>query len=225
MNNLLDDNPAIFAKIQHYKSEFIRIKQDILEHRKSIETVLELVSEWRYSNGDYFDSVPYRSEILGGAAAKLLKKSYPSSDAASLRGMHSSGFSSGKHFLTRFPSGKTINAVRIRKFSYDEDVQFFVETTGYRLNIAAKCDVLRAVGETHIMQDRVIRITYAEDDNYSVNLLLLDSRQRVMLEYIFAKGWSTNAIYKFKYGSEGQLIEVSNPGKLGARDIVIWSSG
>jgi hypothetical protein len=224
INKPLCDDPMIRERLNYYELEFTRREQELQQNPKQAEAFLAEATEWKYSIDDCFEALPYRNEVLGFSPGRILKRAFANTDEASLKDRYAAGFSAGKHVVTRQPSGKLTDVIQITHFTYEAHVQRFVRLTGYRGALAGKPDVLRAIGEVKREEEYILDVGYGQGRNFSTCLLLLDKNRRVQVEYAYGKGWSGNAIYYFQYGSGDQLIEVSNPGRPGLPNIVVWKA-
>ncbi|GKT17416.1 hypothetical protein AVHY2522_15155 [Acidovorax sp. SUPP2522] len=196
-------------------------KKITISKENRVESSLALPSSWRYSRGDYFYPLPYRNEIMGYQPAKIIKRQYQSTDEASNKGIHSSGFLEGKHIVTRHPI-ELDTVIDISLFEYNINEILHLNLRGFRRNSRQKEDSLKSIGKTFTRDDKIINVNYARDGNFLVNLLRKDEKQNIFEEYIYTKEWDTNDIYKYIHDEQNQLLEVRAPGKSGNFDVVIW---
>ncbi|WCM77348.1 hypothetical protein M5C94_17700 [Acidovorax sp. GBBC 712] len=141
-----------------------------LSGNKFVETVLLRPTEWRYSGGDFFYPLPYRDEMAGYQPAKLLKKSYKSTDEASDKGVYSSGFVGDNHVVTRHPL-ELENVIDICFFERCKKEISCFSMRGFRGDSGRK-DVVKSVEKIINKEDKIMSALYAGDRNFSLNLLL-----------------------------------------------------
>ena len=96
------DNPNIQRPLQLLLKEFPNYEK-ILSKCDNQE-IIPKTDEWRYSKGDFYNPIPFRSEIDGFAPPRIIKKSYPSPDEASKNGVYASGFLNNALRVIRAPT-------------------------------------------------------------------------------------------------------------------------
>ncbi|WP_208941582.1 hypothetical protein [Paracidovorax avenae] len=217
-NNLLLDIPEFKEMLTDCEVTF-RDKVAELSINGFVESFLLKPNEWKYSRGDFFNPLPYREEMAGYQPAKLLKKSYSSTDEASEKGIYSSGFIDGNHVVTRHPL-ELKNVMDICFFERRKDEVSCFNIRGFRSDSGRK-DIIKSVEKIVDKGNKILSAIYAGDGNFSLNLLLKNTNGELNEEYVYAKDWSKNDIYKYIH-HEGRLIEVRGVGKTGDFDVLLW---
>lgn len=217
-NDLLLDIPEFQRMLADCEMAF-KAKVAELSSNKFVETVLLKPTEWRYSRGDFFYPLPYRDEMAGYQPAKLLKKSYESTDEASEKGIYSSGFVGDNHVVTRHPL-ELKNVIDICFFERCKQEISCFSMRGSRGDSGRK-DVVNSVEKIINKEDKIMSALYASDGNFSLNLLLRNTNGELSEEYVYAKGWNKNDVYRYIH-HEGKLTEVRGVGKTGDFDVLIW---
>jgi hypothetical protein len=113
-------SPEVIEKLNSLQLEFAEIKSDENLVDRIHEQIKE-IDEWQYSTGPIFEYPPYMSEMSGSDPGRLLKKSYPSPQAARIKGNYSSGFEAKDHIITIFPA--KLSSMPLRGLFYKKESQ------------------------------------------------------------------------------------------------------
>lgn len=217
-NNILLNIPEFKEMLADCETTFLAKAAELSENNFA-EHFLLRPTEWKYSRGDYFNPLPYREEMAGYQPAKLLKKSYPSTDDASKKGIYSSGFVDTNHVVTRYPL-ELNNVIDICYFERCKDAPSCFNIRGFTGKTGRK-DIIKSVEKIAHKENEIMSALYAGDGNFSLNLLLKNKRGEIDEEYIYSKDWRKNDAYKYIH-QQGKLIEVRGIGKTGDFDVLLW---
>lgn len=185
------------------------------------EKIIPKVNDWRYSKGDFYNPIPFRSEIDGFSSPKIIKKFYKSPDEASEKGIYVSGFLDGKLRVVRIPydlpdvlslsiygenpisSDFNIYHVDLPKGGNKRNLP---RLNGCALNFKTSPDVqwIIAVGR---------------NSNFSLNRIELRD-ERPSRELAFASGWNAEVEYIYSYDELG-LLSITTSAKEG-NPLLIW---
>ncbi len=212
------DNPNIQRPLQLLLKEFPNYEK-ILSKCDNQE-IIPKTDEWRYSKGDFYNPIPFRSEIDGFAPPRIIKKSYPSPDEASKNGVYASGFLNNALRVIRaptdLPSVLSLSIYGENTISFDFNI-FHVDLSK---NHSGK-NLPRLNGcSSNFKTSPEIQwiITVGRNSNFSVNMIeLKDEKPRK--ELAFASGWNGEVEYFYNYDELG-LLSITTPGKGGGSSFV-----
>jgi hypothetical protein len=220
----LTDISEVAERLAHLRDGFDKERQAVAQDHALIPRVLTGNYEWKFSNGDYFDPLPYEDEAGGYAPPRLLKKKYQSTDEASLAGMYASAFNGDELVAIRTPTKRTVGVINMQIFKRDGSVQRCLNVDAYPPDFERKKNVLRAVNLFERSGSRLLDVGVGQAPNFSVTWIELDDRELPRTQYRIAYGWKQNEVVHFEHDELGKLKRVLTYSKSGLADIVLWQA-
>lgn len=219
--NMLIDNPEIKQRLEILLNNYQDTAARILKNAEIKN--LPIVNEWKYSKGDLYNPIPYRSEMDGFRTPRSLNKKYESPEEASEKGYFASGFSNGQLKIIRSPRENQCNFVSIS--IYDENL--FSELSNvyhidFSINPPGK-NLPRLNGYGHFSKkddDTILNITVGRGKNYSINSIELKDGIPIR-ELAYASGWDNEVEYQFNH-KNNELTNITTLAKEGGFAIV-WN--
>lgn len=221
---LLMDMPIVQLKIAEMLDKFKRLEND----RAYIEeclSVLDVITDWKYSTGPIFDKPPYSMEMMGYDGGRLLKKIYPSYYEARLKGAYSSGFIDGEHRITINPSKPKHMPLTVNYYKTFENTLFRTTTEQFSRGEppSTKPPMLRAISETHFIEpSKQLNVGAGRGGAFSVLMYCYGANGLLETAHLSAKGFQTQDDHFFTYDDSGNLLMVTTPSKVETMRIKVW---
>ncbi|MFG0608215.1 hypothetical protein [Delftia sp. WSY_14] len=181
------------------------------------------VDEWRYSKGDFFNPIPYRSEIDGFNSPKLLKKKYDSPFEAIEKGNFSTAFNNNHPTIIIAPKEKSCNFISTSL--YGEYLSSDIANV-HHIDLPYKDSVknlprLNGYGYSSKEKDgSLVSIIVGRNNNYSINIIeAIDNLPSK--ETAYASGWADDIEYHYHHDNNG-LFKITTHAKNGGL-AEIWS--
>lgn len=172
----------------------------------------DLVGEWKFSDGDYFEHLPHETERMGFSSPRLMKKKYASVEEARVLGKYCSGFYGGSHIITVFPGQRGIQAIQATLYDHGDGFSE-IRTVGFKGMDRPDKRESRLIGLGRLFQlddGDIVYVGVGVGDTFSVFLYKYASIGKILSGRAIAKGWPGEDEWFYRYDSEGQLAEITS---------------